>query len=130
VAVFDTSFLIDIMRNKREAVSVLEELEEKEAALYAPSPAIMELWGGALRSNLPEQEKKKVDALLGALSILPFDAKAAKEAAEIEVTLQRRGAAIQTADVMTAGIALSRGETVVTADSDYARIPGLKVLKY
>jgi predicted nucleic acid-binding protein len=32
--------------------------------------------------------------------------------------------------VMTAGIALSRGETVVTADSDYARIPGLKVLKY
>ena len=37
---------------------------------------------------------------------------------------------IETEDVMIAGITMANGETLVTKDADYARIAGLKVLKY
>ena len=61
---------------------------------------------------------------------MPSDEKAAKAAGEIEAQLLSKGTMIQREDAMIAGITIANGETLVTRDSDYAKIPGLRVLKY
>lgn len=129
MAVLDTSFLIDILRNKKEAVGLRVELE-REGHLFAAAPTVYELWQGALQSRLPWQEKSKVDGILSSVSVLDLDARSSKRAAEIAVELSRKGESIETEDLMIAGIALSNGEMVVTRDPHFSRIPGLKVLKY
>ena len=126
----ETTFLIDLLRGKKEVTALKDELERTEKDLAVTTPSIMELWAGTLLAKVPAKEQEEVKMLLQSLTILPLDEAAAKEAAEIEVELRRRGNPIQPEDVMIAGIARSRGEKLVTRDEDYARIPGLRLLKY
>ena len=130
MAILDTSFLIDILHSKMEAANLLDELERKEPALFVAAPTVMELWEGALQSRLSEKEKARIDGLLATLKVLYLDVRAAKLAAEIDFDLSRKGTPLELRDVMIGAIAMSNGEAVVTKDSDYARIPGLRVLKY
>ncbi len=127
MAVLETSFLIDILRNRPSAVELLYKLEQRETFLIA-SPTVMELWEGALRNRMHENEKSKVENLLSAVAVLNFDVNAAKQAAEINVELSHE--MIEPEDVMIAAIALSHGEMLVTRDEHFTRIKGLRVLKY
>jgi len=127
MAVLDTSFVVDFLRNRSPAVAILSELELRED-LFVATPTVMELWEGTLRSKLTSQNKKQVNAFLAAVTILDFDIRAAKRAAEISIDLSH--SPLETEDVMIASVALTRGETLVTRDQDYARIPGLRLLKY
>lgn len=130
MAVLDSSFLIDILRNNKKALELLDDLERKEQALFITAPTVMELWEGALQSNILEREKGHVEELLAAMTFLPLDIRASKRTAEIEVDLSRKGVSIEAEDIMIAGIALSNGEMVVTKDTHYTFIVGLRVLKY
>ncbi len=130
MAILDSSFLIDILRNNKDAVALLDELEEREPSLFITAPSVMELWEGALKHTLPEKEKQDIEALLAATAMLPLDASAAKIAAEIKHELGQKGLPIEIEDVMIAGIARLHAEKVVTRDEHYGRIPGLRVLKY
>ncbi|MBI4450522.1 PIN domain-containing protein [Candidatus Woesearchaeota archaeon] len=129
MAVLDSSFLIDLLRNRPAALELRDHLD-REAALWITSPSIMELWEGVLQSSFSAQEKSRVEELFASLGELTFDGVAARRAAEIGHDLARRGEAIETEDIMIAGIALANGQTVVTRDAHFTRIPGLKVLKY
>lgn len=75
-------------------------------------------------------EKANINELISSLIILPLEEKASKEAAEIEAGLIKKGGQIETEDVMIAAIAKVNGKRLVTRDEHYARIPGLRVLKY
>ncbi|HLC65535.1 MAG TPA: PIN domain-containing protein [Candidatus Nanoarchaeia archaeon] len=130
MAVLDSSFLIDILRNKPSAATLLGDLEGKESVLAVAAPSVAEMWEGALLSSIPEREKKRVEDLLLRLTVFPLDEAAAKRTAEIEASLIRQGQQIGWIDVMVAGIALVRGETLVSGDVHFARIPGLRLLKY
>ncbi len=130
MACLETSFLIDLLRGKREVAALKDQLYESESSLAIAAPSITELWSGALLSNFPDVEKAKITELIQSLEILNLDEESAKEAGEIEAGLLRKGLAIQTEDIMIAGIARVHGEKLVTRDPHYARIPGLRVLKY
>ena len=127
MAVLDSSFLIDVLRNRHGAVRLLAELEQRES-LFVPSLAVMGLWEGVLRGRFPATERRRVEELFAAASILDFDARAAKRAAELAVELTHLP--LEPEDVMIAAIALVRGEKLVTRDAHYARVPGLVVVKY
>lgn len=130
MAVLDTSFLIDILRGKANAVSFLHDLEKREDNLFITSLSVMELWSGAFQAQMKDKEIKKIGEFLMARTILSFDERAAKRAGEIDAVLTQKGTLINPEDMMIAGIALSRGESVVAADKDYAKILGLRVLLY
>jgi tRNA(fMet)-specific endonuclease VapC len=130
MAVLDTSFLIDLMRSNKDAVALLDDLEHKEHALFIPASAAMELWSGALQSNLKEKEKQKVKDLLDTHDFLSLDKNASLRAGEVEAILMKTGSPLQMEDMQIAGIALASGETVVTRDSGYTKVPGLRVLIY
>lgn len=130
MACLDTTFLVDLLRGKEDIRNLKDELSKTESSLAVASPSIMELWLGACQAKASEQEKEKINQLLLSLEILSLDENSAKEAGEIEAELLNKGQIIEIEDIMTAAIAKMNGEKVVTRDGHYARIPGLKVLKY
>ncbi|MFA4886714.1 MAG: PIN domain-containing protein [Candidatus Nanoarchaeia archaeon] len=125
----DTSFLVDFLKGKVNFSELTDELERGGVA-FIPAPALMELWLGALLSKVPEEEKERIRTTLAYFPILPLDEETAKESAEIEAELLKKGQIIQTEDIMIAGIARKNNESLLTRDSDFTRISGLKVLTY
>ena len=125
----ETTFLVDMLRGKRNIVELQEELEKTEDISIA-APSVMELWRGAILSNATEKEKTKINELISSFAILPLDEKSAKEAGEIETELLKAGSKTETEDVMIAGICRANGEKLVTRDQHYAKISGLKIIKY
>ena len=128
MAVLETSFLIDVLRNKDDAKKVLGELSQNNETLFIAAPSVTELWEGALWSIRAEKEKILVNQLLAALHVLPLDEKSAKKAASIKFEL--RDATIGYADILIAAIAIEKSQMLVTRDGHYSKIAGLKALKY
>lgn len=130
MACLDTTFIIDLLRGKEEISSLKDNLDRTESRLAIAAPSVMELWVGTQLVSKSDEEKAKIDELLHSLIILELDEHSAKLAGEIEATLIRKGQVIDTEDCMIAGITINSGETLVTRDAHFARIPGLRVLKY
>lgn len=130
MACLDTSFIIDLLKGKRDVLPILEELEQTEKIISIAAPSVMELWTGIALSKNSEEEKRKVEELLKSFNILPLEEESAKGAGEIEADLIKRGMPIESEDIMIAAIAKVNGEKVVTADEHFSRIAGLKVYKY
>ncbi len=130
MACLDTTFIIDLLRGKEEISPLKDTLSRTESRLAVAAPSIMELWVGAQLVSKSTEEKVKIDELLQSLIVLELNEHSAKLAGEIEAGLIRSGQIIDTEDCMIAGIAISNGETLVTRDAHFARIPGLRVLKY
>ena len=129
MACLETTFLIDLLRGKENVRLLKDKLDETESSLSITPVSIMELWiGASLKSS--EQEKENILALINSLEMIPFNLESAKESAEIYVYLAGQGTIIEISDMMIAGISKAHGETVVTRDEHFARISGLKVLKY
>lgn len=130
LALLETTFLIDLLKGKSEVIEIMDDLDKREPVLFIAAPTVMELWFGAALSKSSHREREKVGALLNSFEILPLDRNSAKEAGEIEAALCIKGQQIQSEDVMIASIAMVNGQTLVTRDQHYARIPGLRVMKY
>jgi tRNA(fMet)-specific endonuclease VapC len=65
---------------------------------------------------------------MNSLFVWPFDKIAALEFGRVFAKLRRLGRPMQQMDIQIASIALSLGNcTVVTKDSDFTAVPGLKV---
>lgn len=130
MACLDTSFIIDLLQNNGKVYEILHDLETAEKQLSVPAPVVMELWIGICSQERSSEEKKKVLQLFQSLKILPLDEVAAKESAEIRYFLKKKGKAIGTEDCMIAAIAKVNNETLVTMDSDFLSIEGLRIFKY
>lgn len=126
----ETTFLIDILLGKTEISELKDELSKTEPILTIAAPSVMEIWMGASISKQPDSKKDKINELISSFTILPLDEKSAKEAGEIESDLIKKGEIIETEDMMIAAIAKVNGEKLVTRDEHYARISGLRMLKY
>lgn len=62
------------------------------------------------------------------LPSIPFDDDAAKRSGQLRATLRQSGSPIGPYDVLIAGVALTRGLTLVTQNlKEFSRIPGLRV---
>lgn len=127
----DTTFLIDLMKGDEAAVARAKAIQREGGAARIPTPALFELWRGVHLAARTADEERKV---LGLLSVYPWaslDGDGAARAGEIDALLLRRREPIDPEDSMIAGIALARGEPLLTRDArHFARIPGLQVETY
>lgn len=120
--ILETSFLIDMMRGRPEAVALVQEIDRSGERIALPSPGLFELWIGAGRSRRSHEEMDKIDALVAAFDIVLFTDADAKEAGLLQARLSLAGEAMGTVDVLLAGMARARGETLVTGDRDFSAV--------
>ena len=110
----DTTFLIDLMEKRNEAVSKARELEEKGIPIFVSSPSVFELYVGVSLSKRAQEAKSKIASVVEALPQLPFDLEAAKAAGILYGERMKAGSQIDPEDAMLAGISKVRGEAVIT----------------
>jgi len=120
----DTNVLIDFLRNREPGASAVEKAV-KEAECFVASVTVYELLFGVARA------RKKIgeDALLGVMSVLPFDGDVAREAASLHASLVQANQDIGVKDVFIAATCLVHDIPVLTANvRHFSRVPGLQVI--
>lgn len=129
----DTSFLVDLLREMPEGSGRAHDLLERLAdePLGIAVHVACELYAGAELARQPDEERAKVDALVGALHVVVPGEGFARRYGALLALLRRRGESIATMDLLIATAALEQDAALVTRNGrDFGRVPGLMVMTY
>lgn len=128
--ILDTTFIIDLMKNKPAALSKAQALEKTSTPLHTTTISVFELWQG-LEDLQSKEKKERIEQFLSSVGLLSFDLPSAKIAGLIFSGLERKGETIEAEDCMIAGIAHWRGEPILTRNKKhFERIRGISVETY
>lgn len=123
----DTDHCVAILRKKldlRERVSPDEELA-------TTAISVAELTHGANRSAHREENLARLEVLLSALIILPFDEAAARRFGVLKADLEKRGEPLDDLDLQIASIALENNLPLVTNNTrHFQRINALRLVNW
>ena len=123
MTVADTDVLIDALHGREPAVARIAA-QLKSGSLATTTISEFELLSGARDASL----RTRIEQLLAAFTLLPFDEAAATAAASIRLELEAAGTPIGTADYLIAGICLARSATLLTRNrKHFLRVPGLLI---
>jgi tRNA(fMet)-specific endonuclease VapC len=90
-------------------------------------PSVGELWFMVLNSARVEQNRAKLEGLLRRFRIWELNEAAAFEYGAIRVELRRKATPIPQIDTQIAAIARVNDLTVLSADSHFSKVQGLRV---
>lgn len=91
-------------------------------------PVLAELYYGVEKSVSREKNLENLKRALADLVVWPFDEAAAHEFGRLRAEVERIGRSRATMDLLIASIARSLGDCcLVTADKDFAVIPGIRI---
>lgn len=124
----ETSFLVDLLRGRAAARSVMEELDSAGTRPTLTPVVAAEVWVGAEIGS--SDERAAAATLLESLTWLPFTRAAARRAGGIRAELMDEGTPIGITDAMIAGLAIEHDETLVTRDEHFERVVGLRTRTY
>lgn len=129
----DTTFLIDLSRNDRDAIKKAFDLD-KDPAVFCTEISVYEVVMGIYAIKEIDHVKKleKLEDMFRRFHLLGLDHLSSIKSAEIAGGLIRGGKIISDTDCMIAGIALTNGiSTIITRDKEhFERIKGIKVESY
>jgi tRNA(fMet)-specific endonuclease VapC len=104
---------------------------EADAPVALASVTASELLVGVHRADTAERRLRReafVEALLGAVPVLPFDLRVARTHARLWAQLAAAGTPVGAHDLLIAATALAHGYAVLTDNPrDFGRVPGLEV---
>lgn len=127
----ETTFIVDLLRGKKETKELAEFLDSSSEAKIIASPSIMEVISGAILNPKMKDEKERVIKFLSSFVILGLDKESSILAGEIEADLIKKGQIIEIEDIMIGAIAKVNNETLLTRNKKhFERIPGLKIESY
>ncbi|HUP52382.1 MAG TPA: type II toxin-antitoxin system VapC family toxin [Longimicrobiales bacterium] len=119
--VADTDVLIDALRGRSPAAERIG-LELETGGLATTAVSAFELRSGAKSA----QAAGAIETLLAAMTILPFDERAADRAAQARRELDSAGTPIGMADYIIAGTCLAHSAILLTRNRrHFERVPGL-----
>lgn len=127
----DTTFIIDLLRGKKEIKLLIQKFNNLNEDLTISPISIKEVIYGVYASNKIEEEKEKIESLLNSFIMLNFDKESAFLAGKIEFELDKTGKMIDTEDIMIASTAIANEETLITRNKKhFERIKELKAEYY
>ena len=132
VTCLDSTIIIDFLKGRKEAVSIIKEYKEKDA-LATTEINVFEIFLGIyLKEEISNEEILKATELFNALLVLPFDNPSGKEAAQIYASLHKKGKLIEQNDIFIASIMKNNGlSEIITKNKDhFSRIEDIKVISY
>lgn len=128
----DSTLFIDLARRRPAALRKLEELESRSEVKVIPTPVAYEVLSGILETKSRTQATL-FTGWVSRFHVAGLDLASAEESAAIRVELSRLGIIKGAGDILTAGIALAGGHSLVTRDSDFdaiSRATGLVIEGY
>jgi predicted nucleic acid-binding protein len=126
--IVDTDILIDLLRKKDYAVSLIKKLEDG-VELATSAINAFELYRGAYKSRNQEKNLASVKGLLNSLRILNTDEDSMEIAGKITASLERDGNMMDIRDLLIASIALVNGFGVLTNNvGHFNKIKHLRVV--
>ncbi len=124
----DTSFVIDLLKGKKEALQKKEKIPPSEG-VSTTTITIFELWSSA-RYMTPSEEES-IKEITEETTIETLTPESAKRAGIICSDLKKKGQEIDNEDCLIAAICLEKNKTLLTRNKEhFTRIPGLKVEWY
>ncbi|GAB3685459.1 hypothetical protein GCM10028857_15990 [Salinarchaeum chitinilyticum] len=125
--ILDSCFLIDVMARDQAALAKRDELRDDPRPTGVATPSIAEVERGLGGGTRLQTFRTIVEDL----SVVAFDHRTARTAADLLQTLDDRGEPIGTLDAFVAATASVRDEPVVTRNvSEFDRVDGLAVSPY
>ena len=126
--IVDTDILIDLLRQKDYAVSLIKKLED-EVELATSAINAFELYRGAYKSRNQEKNLASVKGLLNSLRMLNTDEDSMEIAGKITASLERDGNMMDIRDLLIASIALVNGFGILTNNvGHFNKIKHLRVV--
>jgi tRNA(fMet)-specific endonuclease VapC len=125
----DTNIISSLMKDRvgTDTARIRERLQRAPDCTLVTSVVVQcELLFGLARR--PSQRLQKAyDLQMEQLTVLPLDSGVSSHYAQLRAQLERTGTPIGPNDTLIAAHALALGATLVTADLEFTRVPGLKV---
>ena len=122
----DTNILSDLLRHPQGKAAARIARVGEDAICTSIIVAAELRYGSAKRGS--KRLRDAVEALLGEIAVLPFDAPADAEYGALRAALEVAGRPIGGNDLLIAAHARALGATVVTANvQEFRRVRGLKV---
>lgn len=129
--ILDTSFLIDLMNGRADAIREAGRLEEMHVTQRIPAQVVYELYVGVGKSDFPGEEVDKIRTVIDSRPVEETTSQIAKLAGRVDGTLRRDGERVAPGDIIIGATARHYGEQVVTANpSDFEKIPDVEVETY
>jgi len=126
----DTSFIIDLLRGKKEALRKLDEMEAQEIPLSTTEINVLELYRGAYLSRKTHENLEEIKKLLECFQVLKLEESVYEVFASLSASLLSRGKAIGAFDELIASIVLCYDEKIITRDNHFKEVPELEVITY
>lgn len=114
----DSDFIINALRNKRDAGRKLVQIKQEGEPLFTTAINTFELFKG-LKENKREKEIETLNDFLFGVDILDFDFESSEKAAQIFNTLKEQGNLIDIADILIASIAISNNQPLLTENKKH-----------
>ena len=129
LAMLDTKILVYVLKRRPQHQTVVDRYDAADARLTCISSiTLAELRFGVEQSLIRNLTQAKLDRLVAALTVAPFEAAAAHAYGVLRATLQKAGKLIGPLDMLIAGHAISLGATLVSNNMrEFSRVPGLRV---
>ena len=125
--IVDTDILVDLLRKKDYAVSLIMKFED-EVELATSAINAFELYRGAYKSQNQEENLASVKGILNSLRILNTDEDSMEMAGKITARLECDGNMMDIRDLLIASIAMVNGFGVLTNNvGHFNKIEHLKV---
>ncbi|SEH56661.1 tRNA(fMet)-specific endonuclease VapC [Rheinheimera pacifica] len=122
----DTNTLIYFFKGMGKVEQKL--LAKAPSDILLPAVVLFELETGIAKSQAPAKRRDQLNELLKVIQIIPFDAKAARIAADVRADLEQQGRMIGPLDNLIAASAKASGAILVTRNtSEFSRASGLIV---
>jgi tRNA(fMet)-specific endonuclease VapC len=131
----DTSFVVDLLRETSRgrpggALDWLEAADQAEC-LAISVHAVCELRCGAELARQPVREHEVLDEILSGVLIVHPDDRFATQYARLLAALVHPSRPVATMDLLIATAALLDDAPIVTRNvRDFARVPGVRVIRY
>ena len=123
----DTDHCIAILRKQLDLCEHISPDDE----LATTAISVAELTHGANRSQRRDDNLARLEVLLSALNILPFDEAAGRRFGGLKAELEARGEPLDDLDLQIASIAIETNSALLTNNtSHFKRVSGLRLLNW
>jgi tRNA(fMet)-specific endonuclease VapC len=128
--VLDTSFIVDLLRGRERAQEKLTRFEDEGESVCTTSINVLELYRGVFLSKRVDENLITLIELLDKLIVLDLNEDAYEIFGAISALFRAGGRPVGDMDEAIAAIALAYDAAIVSRDSHFQRVPGLKIVGY